>query len=76
MFDLYIESGEQTLKEVALKSNIVGEESKGFGGVKKALEIALVVLVVLLVILGLIIGFNRLKGNEDDEEAGEGQTYY
>ena len=35
--------------------------------VKKGLEVALVVLVVLLVVIGLIIGFNRLKGDEDED---------
>ncbi len=38
---------------------------------RNGLEIALIVLVVLLVIVGLIIGFSRLRGNEDEE-----QTYY
>jgi len=38
---------------------------------RNGLEIALIVLVVLLVIIGLIVGFSRLK--KDDEEE---QTYY
>ncbi|MBU0756704.1 MAG: hypothetical protein KKF44_01445 [Nanoarchaeota archaeon] len=45
--------------------------------IKKGLEVGLVVLVVLLVILGLIVGFNKLKGSEDDDsEEVSGQTYY
>ena len=45
--------------------------------IKKALEVGLVVWVVVLVILGLIIGFNKLKGSdEEDEEKGDDQTYY
>ena len=45
--------------------------------VKKGLEIALVVLVIFLIILGLIIGFNKLKNNDNDDPLGEnGETYY
>lgn len=45
--------------------------------IKQGLEIGLVVLVVLLVVLGLIIGFNKLRGNEEEpEEEISGQTYY
>jgi len=46
-------------------------------GLVNALEIGLVIVVVLLAILGLIIGFNKMK--EDDDEADEeltSQTYY
>lgn len=46
--------------------------------VKRGLEIALIILVVLLVIIGLIIGFNKLRGTDDEEEEREGseKTYY
>ena len=73
-FTLAIKSGDETLKEVTLKANV--EEAKGsaMDKVKKGLEVALVVLVVFLVIIGLIIGFNKLKGDEDDEIKEE--TYY
>ena len=46
-----------------------------FACMKRGLEIGLIILVVLLVILGLIIGFNKLKGS-DEEESGEEKTYY
>jgi hypothetical protein len=62
-----------TLKEVTLQANVL-KGSSGWDNVKKGLEVALVVLVVLLVIIGLIIGFNRLKGNEEEENKEE--TYY
>jgi len=73
-FGIAIKSGDATLKEVTLQANVVDDEDAGWEKVKKGLEVALVVLVVLLVIIGLIIGFNRLKG-EDDEEPKE-ETYY
>jgi len=68
-----VASGEKTLKEVTLKANVVGESS--LDKMKNALQVGLVVLVILLVIIGLIIGFNRLKGNEEEDKE-EAQTYY
>jgi len=76
VFAATIKSGESVLKQVPLRANIAGGVSAtSIGGIKKVLEVGLVVLVVLLVVLGLIIGFNKLKGSED-EEAGEEKTYY
>lgn len=61
--------------QIPLKAVVSGAAAKStWSRVKTGLEIALIVLVVLLVIIGLIIGFNRLKG--DDEEEGEEKTYY
>jgi len=65
-------------KQVALTANVLAGESEPLGDwdkVKKGLEIGLIVLVVLLVVLILIIGFNKLKGDEEPEEIS-GQTYY
>jgi len=75
VFSVTIKSGETVLKQVPLRANIAGAKSASLGGLKKALEVGLVVLVVLLVILGLIIGFNKLKGSDEEEEEGE-KTYY
>ena len=41
-------------------------------GPMKIVEIALIVVVIILVIIGLIIGFNKLKKEEDEHEG----TYY
>ena len=78
VFSVTIKSGESVLKQVPLRANIAAGTAvkTGFGSIKKALEVGLVILVVLLVILGLIIGFNKLKGSEDEEEMGEEKTYY
>ena len=62
-----------TTQEIALTANVV--KGSNVSGLKKALEIGLVILVVILVILGLIIGFNKLKGSEEESE-DESQTYY
>jgi len=65
-------AGDKVLDSVTLKANVVGGAA-GSVDLKRALEIGLIVLVVILVILGLIIGFNKLKGDEDDKE---GESYY
>tara|TARA_Y100000310_G_scaffold146303_2_gene145622 strand:- start:9011 stop:10294 length:1284 start_codon:yes stop_codon:yes gene_type:complete len=72
MFSVSVASDGKVLKQIPLSANVAGEAREG--GVKRALEIGLVILVVLLVILGLIIGFNKLKGSE--EGGDESQTYY
>lgn len=61
-----------TSQEISLTTNVI--ESPGLGNVKRALEVGLVVLVAILVILGLIIGFRKLKSEEEIE--GEDKTYY
>jgi len=72
LFTLTIKSGEEVLKQVALSVDVV----ESSGSALKALEVGLVVLVVILVVLGLIIGFTRMKGKDNEEEVDEGQTYY
>lgn len=86
VFTVTVSDGEKVLKQVPLTANVVAGEkapqasSADWGSVKRALEIGLIVLVVLLVIIGLIIGFNKLKGDDEDfdeeEDKEEGQTYY
>ena len=72
VFGVDIQSGDSVVSSVTLQANVVGG-STGSVDLKRALEIGLIVLVVILVILGLIIGFNKLK--EDDDKT-EGETYY
>ncbi len=66
-----VTSDGQVLETVNLNANVVAGASQNLS-LRNGLEIALIVLVVLLVIIGLIIGFSRLR--KDDE--GEEQTYY
>ena len=70
-----LKSGSEVLETVSLRANVVegtaaAAPAKNIS-LRNGLEIALIVLVVLLVIIGLIIGFSRLR--KDDEEE---QTYY
>jgi len=79
MFSLTVSSGDKTLKQIPLKANVVKDSTGGgftLARLKRALEIGLVILVVLLVILGLIIGFNKLKSNSEEETGEEEKTYY
>ena len=65
-------------KQIALTANVLEGETESplgeLGDLKQVLQIGLVVLVVLLIILLFIVGFNKLKGNDDEEVSG--QTYY
>ncbi|MBU0980335.1 MAG: hypothetical protein KJ709_05995 [Nanoarchaeota archaeon] len=76
-FALNLVSGSES-KDVSMEAVVTaGTGGAAWFNVKKGLEIALVVLVVVLVILGLIIGFNKLRGDESEEEEDtKGQTYY
>lgn len=73
-FVVSVSDSNKVLKEIPMKVDVEEGKSSGFGNVKRGLEVALIVLVVLLVILALVIGFNKLKG--DEEEAKEDETYY
>ena len=80
MFSAAIRSDGKVLKEVPLKATVAeGADGNGqeqadglnWANVKQGLQVGLIVLVVLLVLLGLIVGFNKLKGRDDED-----QTYY
>lgn len=73
MANLVVSNQGQVLESIALTANVAGEPvSTGSDlSLRNGLELALIILVVLLVVLGLIIGFVRLRKDEEDE-----QTYY
>ena len=68
---LVVKSGEEVLETVSLNANVVKGTVEKNVSLRNGLEIALIVLVVLIVIIGLIIGFSRLRKDDDEE-----QTYY
>ncbi|MGM5488780.1 MAG: FixG Ig-like domain-containing protein [Nanobdellota archaeon] len=75
MFSVEVNSDSKVLKQIPLKAQVVqGEDgaATSWDRVRNGLEIGLIVLVVLLVLLGLIVGFNKLRGDKGDED----QTYY
>jgi len=74
-FTVTVSSGDKVLKQLPLSVN-VGEGQSGASKVKRGLEVGLVVLVILLVIIALIIGFSKLRGDEEEEGNEEGKEYY
>lgn len=74
VFQLSIES-DNMVKQVPLTAVIAQEASKDWDGLKKALEIGLIILVIILILIGLIVGFNKLRGSDNDEDE-DAKTYY
>ena len=74
-FSVNIKSGETTLREVVLRTDVL-EGKSTFDGLRRGLEVALVVLVVLLIVVGLIVGFSKLRDNEDEDEEFKEESYY
>lgn len=70
---LNVKSGDNVLKTIYLKANVVPQQAAASSfNLRNSLEIALIVLVVVLVIVGLVLGFSRMKKDEEGEE----KTYY
>lgn len=66
---LTVKSGSDVLETVVLKATVAApQKASNETSLRNGLEIALVVLVVLLVLLGLVIGFSRLRKDDDGEE--------
>ncbi|MEK6905396.1 MAG: hypothetical protein AABX24_03255, partial [Nanoarchaeota archaeon] len=66
---LTVKSGSDVLETVVLKATVTAPVNAGSEtSLRNGLEIALVVLVVLLVLLGLVIGFSRLRKDDEGEE--------
>ncbi|MFC1727922.1 hypothetical protein ACFLZ7_00470 [Nanoarchaeota archaeon] len=85
MFSVNVKSGSETLKQIPFKANVIEPSASGWSGVKKALEVMVVVLIVVLIVVGLVIGYNKMKETGEGEEevfetepAGDdvAQTYY
>jgi uncharacterized membrane protein len=90
-FTAKVKAGNTIVAEKTLTTDVTGTTSAStatgstttngqtnFASLKNALVIGFGVLVVLLVILGLIIAFNKMSKDEDEEVPGnnEGQAYY
>ena len=66
---LTVKSGSDVLAVETLKAAVTAPaKADSETSLRNGLEIALVVLVVLLVLLGLVIGFSRLRKDDDGEE--------
>jgi uncharacterized membrane protein len=68
------------VKQIPMSANVVDAQGadESSSGLKKALEIGLIVLVVILIVVALIVVFTRKKDDEEEEAEDEisGQTYY
>lgn len=76
-FVLNVKSGNEKLASKALKVTV--SDSNSSSSLRSALEIGLVVVVILLAIIGVLIGFNKLKEDDDEDSNDEemtSQTYY
>ena len=49
---------------------------EGASGWVKAVQVALIVVIVVIIVLGLIIAFNKIRGDEFDDLDEDDQTYY
>ncbi|MAG08357.1 hypothetical protein CMO89_02705 [Candidatus Woesearchaeota archaeon] len=80
MFSVTVRSGETVLKQIPLKANVISAQATpklvSRATLVKLLQIGLVTFIVLLVILGLIIGFNKLRGEEIEEPEEGSEKYY
>ena len=71
-------SGDGESKQVALTANVTDDKAgseASYSGLRRTLEVGLIILVIVLIILGLIIGFNKLRPGRDSDE-DDTQTYY
>ena len=86
-FTFKVKAGNTIIAEKTLAADVTGTSASStttttdgqtnFASLKNALVIGFGVLVVLLVILGLIIAFNKMNKDEDEEiPASEGHAYY
>ena len=83
MFSVDVKDSEgNVIKQIPLSATVAagegGQDTAEKSGLRKALEIGLIVLVVILVIIALIVLFTRKKDDEEEEAEDEisGQTYY
>ncbi|MCF7799142.1 hypothetical protein K9M74_04525 [Candidatus Woesearchaeota archaeon] len=74
IFQLSIESDNE-VKQVSLTAAVADNGARSWDGLKKTLEIGLIILVIILILIGLVVGFNKLRGSDDDEDE-DAKTYY
>ncbi len=71
-FVMTISTGDNS-QPIQLYANLV----KGESSARKWAEVVLIALVILLIVLGLVIGFSRMRRNEEiEDDELTGQTYY
>ena len=80
VFSLDIKSGSTVLQEVPLRADVLESNSgASWDGVKKALQVGVILLVILILVLAIVIAYQRkFKGSENKSVEDEqiAQTYY
>ena len=77
LFTVNVKTGDDTAKQIVLKTVVAEPQNQKASGLKVALEIGLIALVIILIGLAVVIGINKAKSKEDEEsEEVAGQTYY
>lgn len=77
LFTVSVKSDSAVLKEIPFTANVSGSANgSDWDRLKRGLFTGFAVLLVLIALIGLIIGFNRLKRGNDEEEMDKDKTYY
>ena len=82
MFSVSVKSDNTVLKQIPLKTKVVSAGGQATSKLVsrstlvRVLQVGFITFIVLLVILGLIIGFNKLRGEEIEEPEEGSEKYY
>ena len=71
VFTATVSSGDNEVEQIALTANVI-KNGSFWGVIGKVFGVALIAVLIVLVIVGLVVGYNRMKGDDDTEP----QTYY
>jgi uncharacterized membrane protein len=74
VFQLSIQSDDMA-KQVPLTAVVSEAPTQSWDGLKKTLEVGLIILVIILILIGLVVGINKLRGSDDDDDE-DAKTYY
>lgn len=78
VFSVDVKSGNDVVQQIPLKADVLeSAKSSAWDGVKKALQVGVILLVVLIVVLGIVIAYQRQKKSDNVKEDEQiAQTYY
>jgi uncharacterized membrane protein len=77
VFSLDVKVGNDVVQQIPLKAEVLESANGSWDGVKRALQVGVILLVVLIVVLGVVIAYQRRsKGSAVKEDEQVAQTYY
>ncbi|MBN2420766.1 hypothetical protein JXB27_00645 [Candidatus Woesearchaeota archaeon] len=79
VFSVDVKSGNNVVQQVPLKADVLESSASSWDGVKKALQVGVIILVILILVLAVVIAYQKkFKGSDakvvEDEQIA--QTYY